>query len=78
MSFQLAFLIYDSGVLGSDKDLANTLWRRFFMCREDPKPEQLEILVAYVRRTLAALEHIDINRLVLAGNFSWLPLREKK
>lgn len=76
-SFQLAFLIYDSGVIGDDKQLANALWRRF-LDGSNPKPEQIELLVSYVRRTLSALDHIDINSLVMTGRFTWLTLKEEK
>merc|ERR1712026_24657 len=30
--FQASLFIYDEGLLGNDMQLANALWRRFFLC----------------------------------------------
>jgi len=74
--FNAALLIYDEGMLGDDKALANAIWRRFFLCRADPDAEKLEMLVSYVRRTLSLLDDVPLNQLVVKQDFRWLPLKE--
>ena len=71
-------MIYDSGIMCGDKELANALWRRFLLAGDHPDPEKIEILVSYVRRTMSALDHVEINALVIHGKFSWLALKESQ
>ena len=61
--FQTALLLYDVGVVGSDKDLANALWKRIYNGEDDVNPEQLEMLVKYVRKTLLMLDEHKANDL---------------
>ena len=61
--FQFAMLIYDLGLAGSDVDMANSIWRRFFLGKEDPDVEKIELLVKYVRKTVASLDQIKIEDL---------------
>ena len=48
---------------GSDVDMANSIWRRFFLGKEDPDVEKIELLVKYVRKTVASLDQIKIEDL---------------
>ena len=58
-------LIYDLGLAGSDVDLANSIWRRFFLGKDDPDVEKIELLVKYVRKTVASLDQIKLDELYL-------------
>jgi len=74
-SFQAALFIYDEGLTGSDRQLANAVWRRFYN-RSDAvveHPERLEMVVAYIRRTVAALDAVEFAKLIFKG-VRWLPL----
>ena len=62
-SFQLAMIIYDLGLAGSDIDLANSVWRRFFLGMEDPDVEKIELLVKYIRKTVASMDRIKLEDL---------------
>ncbi len=76
----MALLIYDDGLLGDDRRLANAVWRRFLDARQPPDAARLESAVDYVRRTLAALDRVDVVTLVSGGDgrtgIRWLPLVE--
>jgi hypothetical protein len=63
--FKFAMLIYDLGLAGSDVDLANSLWRRFFLGEDNPNVEKIEILVKYVRKTVASLDQLKLEDLYL-------------
>ena len=58
-------LMYDLGLAGTDVDLANSIWRIFFLGKDDPDMEKIELLVKYVRKTVASLDHIKIEDLFL-------------
>lgn len=58
--FKFAMCLYDLGLAGSDVDLANSIWRRFFLGKDDPDVEQIEILVKYVRKTVASLDQMKL------------------
>ena len=73
--FQAALLIYDEGILGNDQDLANAVWRRFFVKTPDPDYEKIETLVRYIRRTMSVLDNTDLKSL-LSKQIKWLPLKE--
>ena len=64
-SFQLAMIIYDLGLAGSDIDLANSVWRRFFLGIENPDVEKIELLVKYIRKTVASMDRIKLEDLFL-------------
>jgi Ubiquinol-cytochrome C chaperone len=48
--FRAALFSYDEGVQSSDIVLASSLWRRFYSTGHDFRPEEIELLVSYVRR----------------------------
>ncbi|XP_059090420.1 ubiquinol-cytochrome-c reductase complex assembly factor 1-like [Tigriopus californicus] len=75
--FQASIFIYDEGLLGDDKQLANAVWRRFFLGAE-PDPEKIAILVDYIRRTMTVLDHIPQNHLHYSNGLKWLPLIPKE
>jgi len=83
--FQAALFIYDEGLLGGDKELANALYRRFFLSmyeREqiDQKPldmEKIGLLVQYVRSTMHKLDNTEAVTLLIKGTVAWAPLLEK-
>jgi len=77
--FKFAMLVYDLGLAGSDIDLANSIWRRFFLGKEDPDVEKIELLVKYVRKTIASLDQIDIMDLYLmepGSALSWPDIKK--
>jgi len=63
--FKLAMIIYDLGLAGSDIDLANSVWRRFFLGIENPDVEKIELLVKYIRKTVASMDRIKLEDLFL-------------
>jgi len=77
--FKFAMLVYDLGLAGSDVDLANSIWRRFFLGKEDPDVEKIELLVKYVRKTVASLDQINIEDLYLmepGSALSWPDIKK--
>ena len=74
--FNAALMVYDEGIVGDDKALANAIWRRFLNCRPDPDAEKLEMLVRYVRRTMSKLDKTPLNKLVVETDFDWVPLKD--
>lgn len=78
LSFQATLFIYDCGLLGDDKDLANALWRRFYGSQDHPDMVKMELLASYVRRTMSLLDHIDLETLICKDVIRWLPLEEQK
>jgi len=77
--FQAALFIYDEGLLGSDMQMANALWRRFFLCMREseedavpvPDPEKLLKLVNYVRNVSHYLENLDGVEVIVKNELSW-------
>jgi len=61
--FKFAMCLYDLGLAGNDVDLANSIWRRFFLGTDDPDVEQIELLVKYVRKTVASLDQMKLEDL---------------
>lgn len=53
--FQAALVAYDEGLQSNDKVLASALWRRFFHQNCD-SPENLELLIYYVRKQVSNLK----------------------
>jgi len=78
--FQAALFIYDEGLLGGDKELANALWRRFFLSiresekAQEPDMEKVALLVNYVRATMHKLDNTDAVNLIIKSTVDWLPL----
>ena len=75
MEFQAAMLVYDRGVIDNDMELANALWRRFFLHGE-PDPQRVELLVKYVRQTLVMLDEITHEEVLRGTRIQWLNLDE--
>jgi len=77
--FQAALFIYDEGLLGTDMQLANALWRRFFLCMKEseekevpvPDPEKLLLLVNYVRGVAHYLESLDGVEIIVKNQITW-------
>jgi len=80
--FQAALFVYDEGLMGGDKELANALWRRFFLSMHEeeenqvPDMEKVALLVDYVRRTMHALDNTDAVTLLIKARVEWLPLND--
>ena len=80
--FQASLFVYDEGLLGNDIQLANAIWRRFFLSLKEeseeqvPDPEKLELLVSYVRRTAHHLNQLDGVDIIVKNNVKWLKLVE--
>jgi len=82
--FQAALFIYDEGLLGNDMQLANALWRRFFLSMKEfednsaplPDPEKILLLVNYVRRVAHYLDKTDATDIIVKAQISWPPLVE--
>jgi len=81
--FQAALFIYDEGLVGDDMQLANALWRRFFLSQKKeeentalPDPEKLELLVNYVRRVANYLDNVEATDLIVRNDISWPQLIE--
>jgi len=82
--FQAALFIYDEGLLGNDMQLANALWRRFFLSMNEmeedtvpqPDPEKLLLLVNYVRRVTSYLDNMDAVDLIVKTEVKWPALVE--
>ena len=55
-------MIYDLGLAGSDVDLANSIWRRFYLRIEDPDIKKIELLVKYIRKTVSVKKTNCINK----------------
>ena len=71
--FQAALLVYDRGIIDNDMELSNALWRRFFLCGT-PDPQRIELLVKYVRQTMAMLDQISQEDLRKGRTIKWLNL----
>ena len=82
--FQASLFIYDEGLLGNDMQLANALWRRFFLSMKEfdndsaplPDPEKLLLLVNYVRRVAHYLDKTDALDIIVKTQISWPSLVE--
>lgn len=80
--FQAALFVYDEGLVGGDKELANALWRRFFLSMRDDEEDQVPdmnevaLLVDYVRRTMEKLDNTDAVTLLIKAQVEWPDLNE--
>lgn len=69
-----AFLFsFDEAVLSPDHVLAGAIWRHIY-AQEDFDPRHMDLLVQYVRRTVAALDNASLDDL-LEQKFQWLELK---
>jgi len=80
--FQAALFVYDEGLVGNDMQLANALWRRFFLSMKEaeegqlPDPEKLELLVNYVRRVANYLDITESADIIVKNQIVWPSLIE--
>ncbi|XP_068120010.1 ubiquinol-cytochrome c reductase complex assembly factor 1 [Hyperolius riggenbachi] len=66
---------YDEGIISDDRTLASALWRNLFNMRcEDP--QELELMVEYVRKQMQYLDSLNGDDLLLSGEVAWRPLLE--
>ncbi|XP_068450076.1 ubiquinol-cytochrome c reductase complex assembly factor 1 isoform X2 [Clinocottus analis] len=75
-TFYAAIFGYDEGILSDDCVLAAALWRNLFNC-ECEDPEQLELMVGYVRKQMQFVDSLDGDDLILTGEVKWRPLLEE-
>lgn len=75
-TFYAAIFGYDEGILSDDCVLAAALWRNLFNC-ECEDPEQLELMVGYVRKQMQYVDALDGDDLILTGEVKWRPLVEE-
>ncbi|KAM9759159.1 ubiquinol-cytochrome c reductase complex assembly factor 1 [Menidia menidia] len=76
-TFYAAIFGYDEGILSDDCVLAAALWRNLFN-RQCEDPQQLELMVEYVRKQMQFIDALDGNDLLLTGEVKWRPLLEDK
>ncbi|VDM13489.1 unnamed protein product [Wuchereria bancrofti] len=72
------FLEYDEGFLSDDTTLAGALWRNLYMQRS-VDPVHLNRAVYYVRGTMAYLDSLSLEKILLQGIKNWkiaLPSKE--
>ena len=71
-------ILYDYGTLVDDAALASALWKRFFLADEETDPKKIELLVKYVRKTLAHLDNINFDDITRGDtkqdHVSWIRL----
>lgn len=73
--FNAMLLLYDEGLQGDDKALANALWRVLLMCG-GRDPVALETLVHYVRKQVHMLDKMTLDQFLEEYSISWSPLLE--
>lgn len=71
--FNAMLMLYDEGLQGDDKTLANALWRVLLTC-EGRDPVALETLVHYVRKQVNMLDKMTLDQFLTEYNVSWTPL----
>ncbi|CAG5129659.1 unnamed protein product [Candidula unifasciata] len=74
----LSILYYDEGLMGSDKQLANSLWVQLFAMDPNIGAEQLELMVKYVRKQVYHHDSLDPLLILKPGYISFLPLVSDK
>lgn len=52
-------LAYDEGMVGGDAALGAAVWRMLFNADPDVDPVKIALVVAYMRREIARLGHLD-------------------
>ncbi|XP_018600172.2 ubiquinol-cytochrome c reductase complex assembly factor 1 [Scleropages formosus] len=75
-TFYAALFGYDEGILSSDTVLAAALWRNLFN-KQCEDPQQLELMVQYVRKQMQYIDSLDGEDLLLTGEVKWRPLVEE-
>ncbi|XP_054473045.1 ubiquinol-cytochrome-c reductase complex assembly factor 1 [Anoplopoma fimbria] len=75
-TFYAAIFGYDEGILSDDSVLAAALWRNLFNC-ECEDPNQLELMVGYVRKQMQYIDALDGDDMILTGEVNWRPLLEE-
>uniref|UniRef100_A0A3P8V2R8 Ubiquinol-cytochrome c reductase complex assembly factor 1 n=1 Tax=Cynoglossus semilaevis TaxID=244447 RepID=A0A3P8V2R8_CYNSE len=74
-TFYAAIFGYDEGILSDDCVLASALWKNLFGCQCE-EPQQLELMVEYVRKQMQFIDALDGQDLLLTGEVKWRPLLE--
>ena len=70
-------LIYDRAFASNDDmELASALWRRIFRAQPNVDPARLELLVNYVRQTIAMLDETPQDDILYGKRIRWLDLEE--
>lgn len=72
--FLAALINYDEGLLGSDRQLAGSVWRCLFDLKKDVDPTDLETVVAYIRKQVSHLQKIDSRSMLTNGLIPFLPV----
>ncbi|KAM9813395.1 ubiquinol-cytochrome c reductase complex assembly factor 1 [Neosynchiropus ocellatus] len=75
-TFYAAIFGYDEGILSDDSVLAAALWRNLFNC-QCSDPQQLELMVQYVRKQMQFIDALEGEDLLLTGEVKWRPLVEE-
>ncbi|XP_022919312.1 ubiquinol-cytochrome-c reductase complex assembly factor 1 [Onthophagus taurus] len=68
--FQAALIAYDEGLQSDDCVLAGAIWRRMYQ-RNEVDPENLELLIKYIRKHLRMLDNISKEELFSQKPISW-------
>ncbi|CAJ0584870.1 unnamed protein product, partial [Mesorhabditis spiculigera] len=69
-------LEYDEGFLSSDADLAAAIWRCLYISR-DVDPVHVQRVIVYMRSTIAWLDTLDLEDILVQGVSSWKQLAPK-
>ncbi|TSZ54733.1 Ubiquinol-cytochrome-c reductase complex assembly factor 1 [Bagarius yarrelli] len=75
-TFYAAIFGFDEGILSDDCVLAAALWRNLFN-KQCEDPQQLELMVEYVRKQMQFIDALDGDDLLLTGEIKWRPLLEE-
>jgi len=76
LHFRMTLILYDEGLLGDDKILANALWLQFLESNCDDLAK-IDLIVKYVRKTAQALDHTDSVSFFGDPKSSWLiPIKD--
>uniref|UniRef100_A0A1I7YHJ9 Ubiq_cyt_C_chap domain-containing protein n=1 Tax=Steinernema glaseri TaxID=37863 RepID=A0A1I7YHJ9_9BILA len=70
------FMEYDEGFLSDDRKLAAAVWRCLYMQREFD-PVHLNRVVAYLRSTVAYLDHLTVDEILTDGIKDWHQLERR-
>ncbi|CAD5234194.1 unnamed protein product [Bursaphelenchus xylophilus] len=70
-----ALFEYDEGFLSNDCILAGALWRNLFMSKP-VEPIYLNNAVRYTRATIAFLDSLEINEIIVGGVKRWEPAEQ--
>ncbi|XP_065652462.1 ubiquinol-cytochrome-c reductase complex assembly factor 1 isoform X3 [Hydra vulgaris] len=72
--FHGLIIAFDEALLSHDTVLASALWRNLFAEKSKSDPENIALLVEYIRKQIHHLESLDSEALLNNGEINWLPL----